>query len=239
MTHERWNCEELSGMALAKSSRSTRSTVMAWYEGPEMAQQQPVTNVSTRIIQTSEGLLMTPVQTSVARTSADAPAHACVYMSRRLRSTRSAMTPPTSVSRSPGAVAMNVSTPSHVPEFVSCRTSQDCATDCIHVPAFDKNAPAQNRRKLRCASARNIPEARPACAACVSVPAVAIGLAMSARKRNNARRRARVFRARAAAPHLRCLRRVETARSEDDPRESVGERGGGAETAPTPRAPAG
>src|SRR5205085_6285864 len=63
-TRASWNCEELSAMALAKSSRSTRSTVMAWYEGPEMAQQQPVTNVSTRIIQTSEGLLMTPVQTS-------------------------------------------------------------------------------------------------------------------------------------------------------------------------------
>src|ERR1043165_5388165 len=35
-----------------------------------------------------------------------------------------------------------------------------CASACIHVPTFERNAPAQNRRKLRCDNARNIPFAR-------------------------------------------------------------------------------
>ena len=115
MTRASWNCDELSAMALARSSRSTSSTVIAWYEGPEMAQQQPVANESARIIQT----FTTPAKTNADRTSADSPAHACVKMSRRLRSTVSAMTPPTRVKSRPGTVAMKLSAPSHVPDRVN------------------------------------------------------------------------------------------------------------------------
>src|SRR3712207_8919143 len=79
-TRASWNCEECSATAFAMSSRSTRSTVIAWYEGPEMAQQQPVTNVSPSIIQTSEIFRTSPrqwmvsVHSSAESASADAPA---------------------------------------------------------------------------------------------------------------------------------------------------------------------
>src|SRR5437588_2588673 len=77
-------------------------------------------------------------------------------MSSLRRSIKSAKTPPASVRINPGAVAMNPSTPSQNGEFESCRTSQPCATACIHVPVFERNAPDQNSRKFRCRSARNI-----------------------------------------------------------------------------------
>src|SRR5438132_10034249 len=68
----------------------------------------------------------------------------------------SANTPPANVRTRPGAVAMNPSTPSQNGEFDNCRTSQPCATACIHVPVFERKAPDQNSRKFRCRSARNI-----------------------------------------------------------------------------------
>ena len=77
-------------MALARSARPTRSTVIAWYEGPAKAQQHPVTNDSKRIIQMSAALLTTRVKTSTASVRAESPAPTCVKMSRRLRSTMSA-----------------------------------------------------------------------------------------------------------------------------------------------------
>ncbi len=51
---------------------------------------------------------------------------------------------------------MNPSTPNQKGEFDSCRTSQPCATACIQVPVLERKAPDQNKRKLRCRSARNI-----------------------------------------------------------------------------------
>src|SRR3954465_14510474 len=78
-------------------------------------------------------------------------------MSRRRRSQRSEKPPARSVDKSPGAVPMKPSTPSQNGELVNFRTSQPCATACIHVPTFERKAPVQKTRKLRCDSARNIP----------------------------------------------------------------------------------
>src|SRR5687767_3367408 len=115
--------------------------------------QQPVTNEKPNTIHR----LTTPVQTSIARPSAAMPAATCVKSSNRRRSIKSANTPPRSVKINPGAVATNASRPSQKGELVKVRTSQPCATACIHVPTFERNAPIQKRRKLRCESARNIP----------------------------------------------------------------------------------
>src|ERR1044072_4814834 len=68
---------------------------------------------------------------------------------------RSANTPPTKVNTKPGAVAMKRSTPNQEALDI-CSTSQPCATACIHVPVFERKAPDQKRRKLRCRSARNM-----------------------------------------------------------------------------------
>src|SRR6266850_6641570 len=51
---------------------------------------------------------------------------------------------------------MNPSTPSQKGEFDSCSTRYPCATACIQVPVFERKAPDQKSRKLRCRSARNI-----------------------------------------------------------------------------------
>src|SRR5437660_2065726 len=51
---------------------------------------------------------------------------------------------------------MNPSTPSQRGEFDSSKTSHPWATACIQVPVFERKAPDQKSRKLRCRSARNI-----------------------------------------------------------------------------------
>ena len=131
--------------------------------------QQPVMNDRMSTIQMSAASLTTPVASSTASASAVSPAPICVTMSNRLRSTRSANTPPTSVNNRPGSVAMKPSTPSQNGDPVNFSTSHPCATVCIHVPAFDRNAPAQNTRKFRCDSARNIPPTRLARGVAVSM----------------------------------------------------------------------
>ena len=51
---------------------------------------------------------------------------------------------------------MKPSTPNQSGELESCSTSQPCATACIQVPVFERNAPDQKSRKFLCRSARNI-----------------------------------------------------------------------------------
>src|SRR5882724_4870568 len=122
------------------------------YEGPAIAKQQPVINDNVRIIHTCT----TCVATSIPNVNAASPATICVLIKSFRRSIRSAKTPPANVSSNPGAVDMNPSKPSQNGESVNCKTSQPCATACIHVPVLERNAPDQNNRKLRCRSARNI-----------------------------------------------------------------------------------
>src|ERR1051325_3901071 len=115
---------------------------MARYDGLASAIQQPVKNENPSTIQR----FTTSVKTSVARPNAAIPAVTCVKIKRRRRSIRSAKTPPASVKKKLGAVAMKVSSPSQKGELVNFNTSQPCATACIHVPTFERNAPVQKIR---------------------------------------------------------------------------------------------
>jgi hypothetical protein len=65
----------------------------------------------------------------------------CEVNSVRRRSRRSASTPPMSVNSMIGSCWRKASSPRKNGEPVSDRTSQFCATICIHVPMLEVQAP--------------------------------------------------------------------------------------------------
>src|SRR3569833_1125505 len=71
-----------------------------------------------------------------------------VTRSRRRVFTRSAMTPPKSVTKRNGICPANPTTPSQKAELVRVRTSQPWATFCIQLPTLEVKLQAQKRRKL-------------------------------------------------------------------------------------------
>ena len=124
--------------AFVTSSRPTISVMNACRVGLSMAFTMPSANT----IHSWTAL----VTTSTPSRSASAPAVDCVATRRRRLSTRSAMTPPYAPPSSIGVNCSAVTAPSAKPLPVSRRTSQPCATHCIHVPVIETSWPAKYRR---------------------------------------------------------------------------------------------
>src|SRR5712691_871491 len=107
----------------------------------------------------------TPVATNVERVSVVHASAAWVAMSRRRLGTRSAMTPLGTESSRYGPHCSVLMSPSSSGEFVSDRTSQAWATECIQVPIWEivwapKKARKSRERSERKASGRRIAELR-------------------------------------------------------------------------------
>src|SRR6185436_4071717 len=80
----------------------------------------------------------------------------CEASSVTRRSWRSASTPPTSENRMMGSCCRKASRPRKNGECVSDRTSQFCATICIHVPMLEVHAPNHCTRKSRYENADSV-----------------------------------------------------------------------------------
>ncbi len=133
---------EFSVIALRSSSLPTISRTKACRVEFSNALFRPRTMASRQTAQK----VTAPVTVSRPRTSACRPiASWRTIMSRRL-STRSATTPPYGASSSTGSVCSATTKPRSVLEWVSTRTSQDCAVICIHVPASEIDCPVKYSR---------------------------------------------------------------------------------------------
>ncbi len=124
------NIDELSAIAVIRSSRRTSSTMNAWRPGMSNALTMPNSTASSITCQ----VVTRPVQTSAARARASSIWSACVQtMSWRL-STRSTTTPAYSVNSSTPNERSAWFNPTANGELVMSSTSQPSATDCIQVP---------------------------------------------------------------------------------------------------------
>ena len=83
----------------------------------------------------------TPVNVSTARMNASSIAPLWVIISSRRLGIRSTTTPPQGVTISEGMAEAKPTMPSMRSEWLSCHTSQPCATVCIQVPAFEMSCP--------------------------------------------------------------------------------------------------
>ena len=86
------------------------------------------------------------VATVTAKAPASRPDSAWVTYSTRCLSIRSANTPPSGPNRNIGRNLAAVVRPSWVPLCVRSRTTKDCATVCIRVPATETSWPKKNKR---------------------------------------------------------------------------------------------
>src|SRR5439155_21593068 len=151
------NAAELSATALTTSSRPTVSVTNEFFATLKSVLARPAHSARMPTCQYAT----TPVASSVARVRA---VHACaawVTMSRRRLATRSAMAPLGRASSRIGPQCSMLISPSSSGEFVSDRTSQAWATECIQVPIWEivwapKNARKSRWRSERRASGRRI-----------------------------------------------------------------------------------
>ena len=86
------------------------------------------------------------VSTSVASTAERAIDVACVAITSRRLSTRSARTPAKRPKTVNGMKRQNASAPTAIGECVSSTTSQASAMFCIHVPLTEISWPVKKRR---------------------------------------------------------------------------------------------
>ena len=86
------------------------------------------------------------VATVTAKTAASSPDRDWVRYSTRLRSIRSANTPPIGPNRNIGRNLAALVRPSWVPLWVRSSTRKDCAMLCIQVPATETSWPKKNSR---------------------------------------------------------------------------------------------
>ncbi len=86
------------------------------------------------------------VSVTTASTTETTMAIACVAITRRRESTRSATTPASRPKTVKGTNLQNASAPTASGEPESSSTSQARATFCIHVPASDTSWPAKKMR---------------------------------------------------------------------------------------------
>ena len=127
------NIAELIATALPISRGPTISMANAWRTGMSTALAQPSSTASRMIIQTST----TPVAVSTVRMTASTIIVACTASNVWRLGSTSARTPanrPKIITGRNWAVA---TTPSQNGSPVRVRTSQPCATCCIHVPTSE------------------------------------------------------------------------------------------------------
>ena len=105
---------ELSAIAFIRSSRGTRFGTIDWRTGMLNAQPTPLNSVKTKMCQTRRW----PVTISVANTVAVNISMSCVFNISRLRSSRSAATPPKGPSTSSGSERKPFTAPSRNAEPV-------------------------------------------------------------------------------------------------------------------------
>ena len=132
--------EELSAIALLRSSRPTISTTNDWRAGMSKALTMPRQVARTKTCHTRTW----PLRVSTASVSGSNIEIDWVRMRMRRRSARSATMPPMVAKRKTGARVANDVTPSRAAEPVRRKTSQDSATDCIQVPVRETSWPAKN-----------------------------------------------------------------------------------------------
>jgi hypothetical protein len=89
---------------------------------------------------------MDPVASTTAKAAASRPDSVWVTLSTRRLSIRSANKPPIGPKRNIGKNRAAVVKPSWVPLCVRSRTTKDCATVCIQVPATEMSCPKKNSR---------------------------------------------------------------------------------------------
>ena len=136
------NIAEFRATAFATSSRPTISMTKAWRTGMSTAFAQPRRSARTTIIQTCT----MPVSVRAASTNARSIIATCTARSVGFFGNASAMTPPKSPSRRTGTNWTAATMPRSSGLFVSVRTSQPCATDCIHVPMSETSCPPKKSR---------------------------------------------------------------------------------------------
>src|SRR5439155_190662 len=145
------NAAELRAIAFTRSSFPTISTTKTWRVGMSITFAQPRRSARTATCQ----YWTCPLQTSAVIVNAwRARADWVARISRRLGS-RSTIAPATTENIKTGANWNVPMSPSLSGEPLSCSTSHDWATDCIHVPISETSWPPQKKRKSRWLSARS------------------------------------------------------------------------------------
>src|SRR5207247_2154542 len=145
------NAAELRATAFTRSSFPTISTTKTWRVGMSITFAQPRRSARTATCQ----YWTCPLQTSAVIVNAwRARADWVARISRRLGS-RSTIAPATTENIKTGANWNVPMSPSLSGEPLSCSTSHDWATDCIHVPISETSWPPEKKRKSRWLSARS------------------------------------------------------------------------------------
>ena len=134
--------DELSAIAFGSSSRPTSRKVKAWRFGASKTSAAPPQNASTKYGHTTS----TPANASAASTAATTIELACVIITTRRLSNRSASTPEKRPKIMNGANRAKTRAPTYTGECVSERMSQGSAVSCIHVPITETSCPVKNRR---------------------------------------------------------------------------------------------
>ncbi len=132
-TREPLTIAELIATAFPMSSRPTSSMTNAWRTGMSTALATPSRKARPRIIHNSTR----PVMTRTARIDARTIIVVCVQIRTRRLGSASAATPANRPRKMTGPYWATAVIPSQSGSCVIWRTSQACATCCIHVPMRD------------------------------------------------------------------------------------------------------
>ena len=138
------NWAEFRAMALTRPSGGTRDGTKASQVGPLKAKARPCPNVS----RFTRSRVACPVHARMVSAVASSIITVCVNMRILRRSSRSVYTPPTGETTMGKKLAKVINDTQNA-EWVSRRTYQASAMDCIHVPMFERNAPVHIKRKFR------------------------------------------------------------------------------------------
>jgi hypothetical protein len=113
---------------------------------------RPSAPAASQIIQTRAA----PMPASNPTASASKPRQACVIISKRRRSRRSATTPPYMPSSNDGPDCNAFVTPSARPQWLNSRISQFSTVISTQVPTIETTCATRYHRKLRCRSADSV-----------------------------------------------------------------------------------
>ena len=134
-----WTMTELSATALTTRSAPTSSITNAWRAGLSSELTVPRVSTTAQTIHTSTE----PWTVSAHSTAAGMAIAACVHISRRRLSMRSASTPPQAPNSSIGRNCSAAVTPTSAPLCVSWTISHISAMFCIQLPDSETICPAK------------------------------------------------------------------------------------------------
>jgi hypothetical protein len=133
------NDTELSPTALVRCSRPTSSITSDWRAGWSIEAMMPHSTATTATCQN----FACPLKASIPSAKARQACVLCVTNRSVRRLTRSASTPVKTDRSSTGPNCSVEVRPSRNGEWVSCSTSHDWVTVCIHVPVWPTSVPAK------------------------------------------------------------------------------------------------